>query len=65
MDTNYLESCIKQFEYYKMLGDKTFEQLTEEQLFWQTTKKATVLHYSKAFVGQYALALDRFFKHRR
>jgi hypothetical protein len=35
MDTNYLESALKQFEYYKMLGDKTFEQLTEEQLFWQ------------------------------
>ncbi len=35
MDTNYLESALKQFEYYKMLGDKTFEQLTDEQLFWQ------------------------------
>lgn len=35
MDTNYIVSCIKQFEYYKMLGDKTFDQLTEEQLFWR------------------------------
>lgn len=35
MDTNYLDSTIKQFEYYKMLGDKTFEQLTDDQLFWQ------------------------------
>lgn len=35
MDTNYLESSIKQFEYYKILGDKTFEQLSDEQLFWQ------------------------------
>src|SRR4051812_7664608 len=32
---NYLESVRKQFEYYKLLGDKTFEQLTEEQLFFQ------------------------------
>lgn len=31
----YLESVKKQFEYYKLLGDKTFAQLTEERLFWQ------------------------------
>jgi len=35
MNTNYLESVIKQFEYYKMLGDKTFAQIPEEKLFWQ------------------------------
>jgi hypothetical protein len=35
MRENYLESVFKQFEYYKMLGDKTFSQLQEEQLFWQ------------------------------
>jgi hypothetical protein len=40
MDSNYLDSTIKQFEYYKMLGDKTFEQLTEEQLFWQYNKES-------------------------
>ena len=33
--TNYLESAIKQFEYYKSLGEKTFEQLTDEHLHWQ------------------------------
>ena len=32
---NYLESVRKQFAYYQMLGDKTFEQLSEEQLFWR------------------------------
>ncbi|NJN77112.1 MAG: DUF1572 family protein [Saprospiraceae bacterium] len=32
---NYLESVRKQFEYYKMLGDKTFAQLAEADLFWQ------------------------------
>ena len=31
----YLESIKKQFEYYKSLGDKTFSQLSDEQLFWQ------------------------------
>src|SRR5690606_35054863 len=35
MESGYLESVIKQFEYYKMLGDKTFAQLPDENLFWQ------------------------------
>lgn len=26
---------IKRFEYYKSLGDKTFEQLSDEQIFWK------------------------------
>lgn len=34
MDTSYLNSVKKQFTYYKSLGDKTFAQLTQEQLFW-------------------------------
>jgi hypothetical protein len=32
---SYLESVIKQFEYYKMLGEKTFAQIPDEKLFWQ------------------------------
>jgi hypothetical protein len=35
MDNDYLESIKKQFQYYKMLGDKTFAQLSEEAFFWQ------------------------------
>lgn len=35
MIDNYLESTLKQFEYYKMLGEKTFAQLTDAQLFYQ------------------------------
>ncbi len=31
----YLESVKKQFEYYKLLGEKTFAQLEDENLFWQ------------------------------
>jgi len=34
--TNFLQSTIKQFTYYKMLGDKTFDQLVDEDLFWQS-----------------------------
>lgn len=32
---NYLESTLKQLYYYKSLGDKTFAQLSEEQIHWQ------------------------------
>jgi len=35
MDTGYLQSAIRQFEYYKLLGEKTFDQLPEDKLFWQ------------------------------
>lgn len=35
MNEQYLQSCIKQFEYYKLLGEKAMEQLPEEKLFWQ------------------------------
>lgn len=31
----YLSSIKKQFSYYKSLGEKTFVQLTDEQLFWK------------------------------
>lgn len=31
----YIEDVRKLFEYYRLLGEKTFDQLTEEQMFWQ------------------------------
>src|ERR1700722_956683 len=31
----YLNSAIKRFEYYKTLGEKTFEQVGNDDLFWQ------------------------------
>jgi len=31
---------IKRFEYYKMLGDKSFEQLSNEQIFWQFNEES-------------------------
>lgn len=34
-EENYLESVKKQLAYYKKLGDKTFDQLTEKELLWQ------------------------------
>lgn len=32
---DYLESVKKQFEYYKVLGEKTFAQVEDEKLFWK------------------------------
>jgi hypothetical protein len=40
MTSGYLDSVKKQFAYYKMLGDKTFAQLSEEQLFWQYNEES-------------------------
>jgi hypothetical protein len=35
MKNSFLQSSIKQFEYYKLLAEKAIAQLTEDQLFWQ------------------------------
>lgn len=35
MELNYLKSVSQQFRYYKSLGEKSFEQLEEKELFWQ------------------------------
>lgn len=35
MNENYLESVLKQFQYYKMLADKTIAVLSDEEIHWQ------------------------------
>lgn len=40
MNQEYLESVRKQFEYYKMLGERTIDQLSDEQLFWQYNEES-------------------------
>jgi Protein of unknown function (DUF1572) len=40
MINNFLSSAIAQFHYYKLLGEKTFAQLTDEQLFWQYNEES-------------------------
>lgn len=40
MKENYLDSVIKQFRYYKMLSEKTFDQLEEKDLFWQYNEES-------------------------
>jgi len=34
--TNFLDSTKKQFDYYKLLGDRTFAQISDKDLFWQS-----------------------------
>ncbi len=40
MIDNYLQSTKQQFEYYKLLGERSFEQLEENQLFWKFNKES-------------------------
>lgn len=35
MSNSFLSSAIKQFEYYKLLGEKTIAQISEDSLFWK------------------------------
>lgn len=49
MNNDYIESVRKQFEYYKMLGEKTFAQLEEKDLFWSYNEDsnsiAVIVHH--------------------
>lgn len=49
MNNNYLISVRQQFEYYKLLGEKTFEQVPDEALFWQYNNESnsisTIVHH--------------------
>ena len=37
---SYLTSIIKQFEFYKSLGDKTFDQLSFDDMLWQSDENS-------------------------
>lgn len=43
MATSYLTSAIKQFEYYKLLGEKTFDQLNDNQLFFHYNEESNAI----------------------
>ena len=40
MQNDYLQSAIRQFEYYKLLGEKTLAQLPDDALFWQYNEES-------------------------
>ena len=49
---SYLTSVIKQFEYYKSLGDKTFNQLSFDEMLWQSGEDANSISIlAKHIVG--------------
>lgn len=43
MQTEYIKSIKKQFEYYKLVGEKTFEQLEDKDLFWQYNENSNTI----------------------
>jgi len=47
--TNFLDSTKKQFDYYKLLGDRTFAQISDKDLFWQSPSEnnsiAIIVHH--------------------
>jgi hypothetical protein len=40
MSADYLQSVRKQFEYYKMLGEKAMAQIPDNALFWQYNEQS-------------------------
>ena len=63
MNSSYLESALKQFKYYKSLGDKTFEQLNFEDLqneFAQDANSISII--VKHLVGNMLSRWTNFFK---
>ncbi|RLD29147.1 MAG: hypothetical protein DRI75_04310 [Bacteroidetes bacterium] len=47
-----LDNIVKQFEYYKILGDKTFEQLNDTQIQWQFNEESnSIAIITKHIVG--------------
>ncbi len=40
MQSDYIIGVTKQFEYYKLLGDKTLAQLSDVELTWQYNKES-------------------------
>jgi len=44
MTETFLPFAIQQFKYYQSLGDKTFAQLTDEQLFYQSNADSNSIY---------------------
>jgi Protein of unknown function (DUF1572) len=52
MTNSYLSSVVKQFEYYKSLGDKTFDQLTDSDVHWKYNSESnSIAIITKHIVG--------------
>jgi len=52
MTNSYLPSIIKQFKYYKQLGEKTFAQLGDNDIHWQYNRESnSIATVTKHIVG--------------
>jgi hypothetical protein len=52
MENSYLQSIIKQFEYYKGLGERTFNQLSDGDIHWQYNSESnSIAIITKHIVG--------------
>ncbi|MEZ4797308.1 MAG: DUF1572 family protein [Flavobacteriaceae bacterium] len=52
MTNSYLTSAIKQFEYYKSLGEKTFSQINDTDIHWQYNSESnSITIITKHLVG--------------
>lgn len=40
MSADFISSVKRQFAFYRQLGEKTFEQMSDEQLFWQYNEES-------------------------
>jgi hypothetical protein len=45
MNNGLLDSSKKQFEYYKLLGEKTFEQISDKQINWQFNSESNSIAF--------------------
>lgn len=43
MPADFLRSARKQFAYYQLLGEQTFAQVSDEELFWQSNEACNSL----------------------
>ena len=73
MVENYLNNVHNQFKYYKRLGDRTFAQLKDEDLFWVSDEDANsiailVNHLSGNMISRWTDFLttdgEKSFRHR-
>ncbi len=64
--TSYLEDSLELFRYYKGLGERAMEQVTDEQLFAALDDEAnSIADHRQAHGRQHAFALDGFPHQRR
>ena len=55
-DSQFLPNLIKQFEYYKLLGEQTFNQVSDEELFWQYNPESNSIAITAKHIAGNALS---------